>query len=70
MTNIHEIRLKAKLALWDTPGFGQFLTDLIRFMGPESRVEVNIKAIKLLYEKQLKEEEEKKSKFKQAKLPL
>lgn len=70
MINIHEQRIRAKLALWDTPGFNQFIADLVDFMKPESNIKDNIKAIKNIYSRQLKEESEKKSKFKQGKLPL
>ncbi len=70
MTNIHQERAKVKLQLWETPGFSQFLEDLIEYCGPESPVRENIEVLRKKYKRKLLELPKAKIKFKQTKLPL
>lgn len=64
-----EQRLRNKLALWDTPGFSQFIEDLAEGLGPEIGVREQVEVQKHLYTVNLQELQPK-SKFKQTKLPL
>lgn len=66
MINIHEERLKAKLALWDTPGFFHVMTELQDRM-PEVDIHSQVGALRKLYQAEL-EKIQPKSKFKQGKL--
>lgn len=66
--NIDEQRLKNKLALWDTPGFSQFIEDLalkIDILDVRTQVE----AMRRNYKAHL-DEMQKPSKFKQTKLDI
>lgn len=69
MKNPNIDRLEAKLKLWDTPGFSQFLEDLgnYTFICPVGK---NAEVIKRLYRQELKELKEKQNKFKQGKLNI
>lgn len=68
MKNVEKDRLEAKLKLWDTPGFSQFVADLDPFMTFGCISQVN--NLKKVYQRKLKEIEENESKFKQGKLEL
>jgi len=69
--NIHEERLKCKLALWDTPGFFQFIKELDEAVGDLVSITEQVEIQRKLYQKQLDEIEiQPKPKFKQSKLPL
>lgn len=63
-----EIRLRNKLALWDVPGFNQFIADLACYIDIID-VQVQVDVLKKLYKTRL-EEMQPKPKFKQTKLPL
>lgn len=67
--NPEQQRLKNKLALWDTPGFSQFLDDLTRALGPTIGLQEQVEALRKVYKAKIKEMEGP-SKFKQTKLPL
>lgn len=70
MKTLEQIRIEAKLKLWDTPGFFQFIEDLTALSQYyEDNIPNDINFIKRKYEKELKKLEPK-SKFKQGKLPL
>lgn len=62
-------RLENKLRLFDTPGFSQFVGDLGIYLGNRD-IHRFADVLKKLYTKQLKEIEEKDSKFKQGELEL
>lgn len=64
-----EQRLRNKLALWETPGFSQFIEDLATDMGPEIGLRGQVEVLRNLYIGKLKDMEPN-SKFKQTKLPL
>lgn len=67
MKTLEQMRIEAKLKLWETPGFFQFLDDLEQFMGhPVVKISNNIRND---YVKRLKELAPE-TKFKQGKLPL
>jgi len=68
MKNIEKERIEAKLKLWETPGFSQFVADLDPFMPFGCIFQVH--NLKKIYQKKLQEIEEKESKFKQGKLEL
>ena len=70
MIDIHQERAKVKLQLWETPGFSQFLEDLIEYCGPESPDRENIEVLRKRYIRKLLELPRAKNKFKQTKLPL
>jgi len=61
------IRLKAKLLLWETPGFSQFIEDLSIQLGPEFNVKDNTETLRKKYLKEIQDMEPT-SKFKQGKL--
>lgn len=69
MRNPEKERLEAKLKLWETPGFSQFLEDLRRTLDNPAIHEIAL-AIKLGYELELEKLKEEQSKFKQGKLDL
>lgn len=69
MINPEKQRLEAKLKLWDTPGFLQFIQDLADYSSPVINTWNNVNVLKRKYEKKL-EDLKPKSKFKQGKLPL
>lgn len=54
MRTVQQIRLENKLKLWETPGFDQFLEDLIAIKGTECDIRTEILALKLLYKEELK----------------
>jgi hypothetical protein len=64
-----EQRLRNKLALWDTPGFSQFVEDLAEAIGPLTDVRRQVEVQKKLYKSKLQELQPI-SKFKQSKLEL
>lgn len=66
MINIHEERLKQKIALWDAPGFFHFINDLQDRM-PEVDIHSQVSALKRVYHEGLGNIEPK-PKFKQGKL--
>lgn len=66
MINIHQERLKQKIALWDTPGFFHFINELQDRM-PETDIHSQVSALKRIYHIELGEIEPK-PKFKQQKL--
>ena len=70
MTNPKLDRLEAKLKLWDTPGFSQFLEDLIEYTDPPCPLRNNIQAIRRQYQARLEELREQQSKYKQGKLGI
>ena len=65
----YEERLKNKLALWETPGFSQFVEDLSDIVGPLTDIRKQVEALRKIYVAKL-EETKPVSKFKQTKLPL
>lgn len=69
MINPEKQRIEAKLKLWETPGFFQFIEDLNKYMEVVP-ITTHIEALKRLYIKRLKELNNTNSKFKQGKLPL
>lgn len=69
MRNHEKERIEAKLKLWDTPGFSQFLQDLALYKD-DSTIPGFAAVLKNLYVARLKEIEEGESKFKQGKLEL
>lgn len=69
MRNVKKERIEAKLKLWDTQGFSQFLEDLIQYCDIID-LRSSIKAIKKGYEADLMEINNKNSKFKQTKLDI
>lgn len=68
--DIHQERVKAKLALWDTPGFSQFIEDLSKYLGPEVNLTKHVETQKRLYKEYLDKLRKQSSKFKQGELPL
>jgi hypothetical protein len=68
MKNPEIDRLEAKLRLWDTPGFSQFVNDLSGMTPWGCTKEAD--RLKLMYLRQLEDLKEKESKFKQGKLDL
>jgi len=64
-----ETRLRNKLALWEAPGFSQFIEDLAEYLGPEISVREQVEVQRYLYKKRL-EELQPPSKFKQTKLDI
>lgn len=72
MKNIEKERLEAKLRLWETPGFSQFLEDLSGEIWATDSVSEAVHIVRDEYLKRLKEieETEEGSKFKQTKLDL
>jgi len=68
--NIQEERTKTKLALWDTPGFHQFILDLSKYIGPEVNLIAHVEAQKRVYKDTLNKIKQESSKFKQGELPL
>lgn len=66
MINIHEERLKQKLALWDIPGFFNFINDLQAIMS-ETDIMSQVQGLKRKYKEELKEIQPK-GKFKQGRL--
>lgn len=69
MRNVEKERIEAKLKLWDTPGFSQFLQDLALFK-TDPDIEGFSNNLKTMYSLRLKELEEEGNKFKQTKLDL
>lgn len=69
MINLEKQRIEAKLKLWETPGFFQFIDDLSRYIDI-LEIGTSIEAIRKNYISRLKEIDESNSKFKQGKLPL
>lgn len=69
MRNVEKERLEAKLRLWETPGFSQFLEDLKYQLDNPIVLEATL-VIKLMYQHDLQELKEKETKFKQGKLDL
>lgn len=69
MINPEKQRIEAKLKLWETPGFFQFIDDLSRYIDI-LEIGTSIEAIRKNYISRLKEIDESNSKFKQGKLPL
>lgn len=67
---IEEQRLRNKLALWDTPGFSQFIIDLAGAVGPIIDIEKQVETRRLIYKGMLQDIIDDSSKFKQTKLPL
>jgi hypothetical protein len=74
MRNPEKERLEAKLNLWETPGFSQFLEDLYgEIWGANESVSDTVEEIKKGYLQQLewiRMDEEDQGKFKQTKLDL
>lgn len=71
MRNPEIDRLEAKLKLWDTPGFSQFLQDLIDYTGFPCPVANNVEAIRRHYQARLKGlKTQQEGKFKQGELEL
>ena len=68
MRNPHIERLEAKLKLWDTPGFSQFIEDMAGQMFPPCDIKGATEGMKKLYQRQLKDLKEANSK--QGKLGL
>lgn len=72
MKSPEQVRIEAKLNLWETPGFFQFLEEL-EFEMPGNKFGPTmlqiVDSMKKGYQEKLKELEPK-SKFKQGKLPL
>lgn len=64
-----EQRIRNKLALWDTPGFSQFISDLSDTMSDILCIPAQVEVLKKIYLDKLKELQPK-TKFKQTKLPL
>lgn len=74
MKTPEQIRIEAKLELWNTPGFSQFLEDLEKLVaesGTKSPAyHARVLKVGYLRRKWEIEDEDKGSKFKQIKLPL
>lgn len=64
-----EQRLRNKLALWDTAGFSQFVTDLAESISDIINIPLQVEVLKKRYKNEL-EKMQPKSKFKQTKLPI
>lgn len=69
MRNPEKERLEAKLKLWETPGFMQFIVDLYTYMDNDNIAKF-VGILKNQYMLRVKELEEAESKFKQGKLEL
>lgn len=69
MRNPEKERIEAKLKLWDTPGFSQFLEDLNLYLDLVN-IHTAANAVKRMYNNELKEIEDQGNKFKQTKLDL
>lgn len=69
MKNPEIDRLKAKLRLWETPGFSQFLQDLSSYMEIDEIPRFS-DVVKRRYIEKIKEIENKDNKFKQGELKL
>lgn len=72
MKTLEQIRIEAKLKLWDTPGFFQFIGDLEKLIESQNtkNLSYNLRVLKMIYMKEIWELEESQQKFKQGKLPL
>ena len=73
MINPEIERIKAKLELWNTPGFSQFIEDMQNVDGQVVDIVMLSKCLRHCYIAKLdrlKDEEEAKQKFKQGKLEL
>ena len=70
MINIHEERLKMKLALFLCPGFNQVMSDLKNYLGDGVDIMSHINSLKRRYTRELEDILQGKPKFKQIKLPL
>lgn len=68
MKTLEQMRIEAKLKLWETPGFFQFIEDLSKDIN-HYNLDIYVDILKKKYEKRL-EELGPKTKFKQGKLPL
>lgn len=55
MKTAQQTRLENKLKLWDTPGFSQFIEDLIDTKGPECDIRREVVVLRRLYMQKLKE---------------
>ena len=53
MINPEKQRIEAKLKLWETPGFLQFIQDLADYSGPVINTWNNVNVLKRKYEKKL-----------------
>jgi hypothetical protein len=72
MKSVAKERIQAKLKLWETPGFSQFIGDLEEYSSSMVPVTVMIESLRKIYNNQLKqiEAEESVSYYRQGKLPL
>lgn len=55
MKTLEVIRLETKLALWNTPGFSQFLKDLQDYKGIESDILFASEVVRKKYVNRIKE---------------
>lgn len=69
MINLEKERIEAKLKLWDTPGFSQFLEDFAVYLDLLD-LSLGAQVLKRSYLSRLQEIKEAESKFKQGKLDL
>lgn len=69
MINLEKERIEAKLKLWDTPGFNQFLNDFATYLDLFD-LPLGAQVLKRSYLGRLEEIKEAESKFKQGKLDL
>lgn len=70
MRNPEKDRINAKLRLWETPGFSQFLSDLGDQILLDEDFWKSLKEVKRGYIRRLKEIEDEKNQLKQGKLDL
>jgi hypothetical protein len=65
MKNPEIERLQAKLKLWETPGFSQFIEDLDGYKSDLFGAKLACESLKRIYQYNLNKLEENESKFKQ-----
>ena len=71
MINPEKQRIEAKLKLWETPGFFQFIDDLSKYTGEIIDLKTSIEAVRRNYVARIKDiDENDNTKLKQGKLPL
>ena len=71
MRNPELERLEAKLALWNTPGFSQFINDLVEYSSAMLHIDTCVDALHNIYKKRAQElKNQQVGKFKQGKLDL
>jgi hypothetical protein len=70
MRNPEIERLEAKLKLWDTPGFSQFIEDLNEYKSDIFATKLIVESLKRIYQHNLNKLKDDETKFKQGKLEL